>query len=588
MKRKRTAEELDEASSSTKTRSHAAESEPRGDALQEVQTPTKRGRGRPRKSQIVTPVKADSISNEAVNGFPNGEATPKSHRKVLFTIPNKPEDESQVHAKSSIVHNADRSARRKSARALIERTISDDIDGEALDEEDELVQDILSADEGEEDEEADDTINIDQADLDQLPETPSKRGRGRPKGRRKVRSPTPPTNLPPHERYFFDNRPGGIKTSNNTLSSLSLLTHEEYFEHIQAYKDPHKGEQEFLHSLHSRSFEQWAFELNQGFNICLYGYGSKRALALDFATYLSTDPTPFSSTCPKIIVVNGYNPSTTLRSVFTTLGSVVFPKNTKLPTQPTDLLALIQSYLSDHPPQTPILLLIHNLDSPSLRTTRTISALSALISTCHPHISLLATVDTPSFPLLFSLPHLSSSGFRFLFHDCTTFAPWSEGEEISTVDTVNELLGRQGRRAIGGREGVGFVLRSLPENARNLFRVLVAEQLAALESDPAPNAVDTVDDEDMEGAAASGIGHGKSNRQRGPQEGQGAVEYRTLYQKASEEFICSNEIAFRQLLKEFHDHQMVCSRRDGFGGGEVLWVPFRKEELEALLEDIVE
>ena len=124
------------------------------------------------------------------------------------------------------------------------------------------------------------------------------------------------------------------------------------------------------------------------------------------------------------------------------------------------------------------------------------------------------------------------------------------------VDSVNELLGRSGR-SVKGKEGVGFVLRSLPENARSLYRVLIAELLAAM---------------DQEGGEASA---------------EGGLEYKALYQKVVEEFICSNEMGFRQLLKEFYDHQMVVSKRDGTGT-ESLGVPFRREEMEAILEDLME
>ena len=65
--------------------------------------------------------------------------------------------------------------------------------------------------------------------------------------------------------------------------------------------------------------------------------------------------------------------------------------------------------------------------------------------------------------------------FRFLYHDATTFQPYTA--ELDVVEEVNSLLGRSGRR-LGGKDGVGYVLKSLPENARNLFRILVAEQLA--------------------------------------------------------------------------------------------------------------
>ena len=73
---------------------------------------------------------------------------------------------------------------------------------------------------------------------------------------------------------------------------------------------------------------------------------------------------------------------------------------------------------------------------------------------------------------------------------------------------------------MGGKEGVIFVLRSLPENARSLFRLLVCEVLVAMED-------------------------GSENRE------ETAVEYRMVYQKAVEEFICSSEMAFRTLLKEY-------------------------------------
>jgi origin recognition complex subunit 2 len=36
----------------------------------------------------------------------------------------------------------------------------------------------------------------------------------------------------------------------------------------------------------------------------------------------------------------------------------------------------------------------------------------------------------------------------------------------------------------------------------------------------------------------------------------------------------------------FHDHQMVVSRKDAMGT-EMLSVPFRKEELETILEDLM-
>lgn len=69
-------------------------------------------------------------------------------------------------------------------------------------------------------------------------------------------------------------------------------------------------------------------------------------------------------------------------------------------------------------------------------------------------------------------------------------------------------------------------------------------------------------------------------------DGEAGVAYNTLYQKAVEDFICSSEMGFRGLLKEFLDHEMVVARRDG-AGGEVLGTPFRREELEVVLEGLI-
>lgn len=528
-----------------KTRARLANGSPSGDdaasdRIPSQETPTKARRGRPPGSAQ----KAKALPNGA--GPKSQQGTPlKPKGNDLFSTPVKAASGANGHSAIPIFGNADRSARRKSARSIVERTTTDGFsDEEDAEVEDLLARKIWDADEAESDdqqEEADGELGAD----DIVPTTPSKRKSGRRK-----KSPTPPQNLPPHEQYFWQHRPGKIKTSNNTLSSLSLLTHEEYHNQINAYEDPHASSYAFLHSLHSRSFPQWRFELSQSFNICLYGYGSKRKLVTAFAKYLHTRS---PSDPPRVLIVNGYTPTLTLRQVLTTLATLVFDctPNTlpsKLGTQPREILTTLTNQLSISPPPSPYLLFINSLDAPPLRRSPSPSLLAQLAAS--PHIHLLATCDTPNFPLLWDTNVRDQ--YNFLFHDTTTLESYSPVEIGSVIDDVNELLGRSGR-SVKGKEGVGLVLRSLPENARSLYRVLIAELLAAM---------------DEEGG------------------GEGGVEYKVLYQKMVEEFICSNEMGFRQLLKEFYDHQMVVSRRDG-SGAELLGVPWRREEMEAILEDLV-
>jgi origin recognition complex subunit 2 len=526
----------------------------------DVVTPSKRKRGG--SPQLDTPRKS-ALKSTAANII-NGQTTPKSQRRVLFTTPSKLRLET-TEASPGIVRNADRSARRKSAKRLIERTINGDDSDE---EEESLAQQILS------DEEVVEQVADIVEEEAPVPETPTKRKRGRPKGsgKKKVEkppSPVPPELLPPHEKYFWQNRLGGNKTSNNTLSAEVLLNHDEYFETMQSYQDHHGPEREFLVELHSRAFDQWVFELDEGFNICLYGYGSKRIITEAFTVHLydhlsGKAPYKGSKKTPQIVVINGYSSGTTLKDVLSTIASTILPSGTKLPNQPPSLLKYILDHLSDMPPAHPIPIIINSIDSPYLRRPPIPSMLSSLAA--HPSINLVCTADSPNFPLLWDVGLRSQ--FRFLFHDATTFAPYDA--EIDVVETVNELLGRSGRR-VGGRDGVGFVLRSLPENARALFRILVTEQLALLS-----DGIDGEDGEERTPRRKDGASH----------EAEQGVEYRVLYHKAVEEFVCSSEVGFRTLLKEFYDHQMVESRKDAMGT-ETLLVPFRREELEGLAEDLV-
>lgn len=529
-----------------------------------------------------------------VNGEQGTEETPKSVRKVLFSTPSKVVGESgdEDHEETPTAIRNDRSARRKSSRALQKRSTEDVSEDEDDMQEAALAQEILE--EGGSEEESDD--NIDSTAPSSTAITPRKRGR--PKGKRRERTPSPPRDLPPHELYFFQNRTGANKTSSNTLPSHLLQNHEDFFTNINAYKDPHEADIKRLKQYHKRAFDQWGFELEEGFNICLYGYGSKRDVAMDFAEHFYYQ----AGKPPKIVVVNGYTPGLTARDALSTLASVILPKDAKLPAQPTALVDVILATLSNKPPSQPIRLIIHSLDHANLRKPATQTLLARLAA--HQSISILVTCDTPNFPLLWDTTHLRR--FRWLYHDATTFQPYTA--EIDVVEEVNALLGRSGRR-LGGKDGVGYVLKSLPENARNLFRILVAEQLAQADADPLYTTTGAgehdLDSDSILGASdeeeAAQQQNTPSRRKRGrpakpvkqpskvakpsPAQSEG-VEYRTLYHKAVEEFVCSSELNFRTLLKEFHDHQMIESRKDGMGT-ERLVVPFRREELEGVLEELV-
>lgn len=381
--------------------------------------------------------------------------------------------------------------------------------------------------------------------------TPSKKPPGRPRKKptppkkqkqKQLREETPPRSLAPHERFFFDNRRVAQKTSGNTLSSSTLLSHEDYFEAMKGYKDPHRHDISFLHAVYAQSFEQWWFEMNQGFSVCLHGWGSKREVVHAFAQFVVSE----IQDAQRVVVVNGYASGVTMKDVLHTLASTI-PEldNGRISGIPADAVREIFAKLPNKGPPSR-LLLVNSLDNANLRKPATQSLLARLAA--HPSIAVLASCDTPNFQLLWDVRMRTC--FNWAFHDTTTFLSFSDAE-VPAVDAVNALLGRSSRK-VQGRDGVLFVLRSLTESARRLFALLLAEALEA-----------------------SGEGT----------DGVGTIEYKGLYRRAVESLIAASEMQFRQLLKEFFDHEMVNNERDSTGT-EYLGVPFRREECESILEEL--
>ena len=282
-----------------------AKEDPRGDSESENITPRKGNRGRPKRNVL--------------EHRPNG-TTPKkdSLLKTLFSTPVKENGAAEADT-PRIERNADRSARRKSTRTLIERTILGNTSDNDEEEEDIAEEIYNSEEEGDIDEDGVELL-AELAENENAPATPSKRGRKKgTKNRQK--SPTPPQDLTPHEKYFYQNRGGRVKTSNNTLSSLALLDHEEYFSRARKLADPHAKNIEYLEGIHAESFNQWHFELSQDFNICLYGWGSKKSLLMKFADHIYQAQD--DHTKEKIVVVNGYVHNLTLKDIFNTIAGSI-------------------------------------------------------------------------------------------------------------------------------------------------------------------------------------------------------------------------------------------------------------------------
>ena len=522
------------------------------------ETLTKKRRGRPPGST--------NRSKFTPNGpVANGATTSKGRGKVLFPTAKDDSDRNKESSEGTDLMPSRRTNRSEKRGKLEASNTLRGITGlgDGMDEDEEGLLVRQNGHPGERDAASSSDEEASDGDVESTLETPS---RNRQQKRRRKKSPTTPQNLATQEQYFWANRPGRVKTSNNTLAGMKLLSHEEYHELASSYKDPHAEAYEALFQIHTRSFPQWRFELHEDFNICLYGCGSKRRLVTDFAQYLHEH----LPSAPRVFVINGYLSTLNLRNVLTTLATLVFNcKTHDLPSsqrpQPRDITASLVSHLNQQPPDEPIYLFINSLDAAPLRRSPIPFLLAQLA--CHPSIHMLATCDTPNFPLLWDVG--LRDRYNWLFHDTTTFQSIAGVEIGSVVDDFDGLLGRSGR-SVKGKDGAGYVLKSLTENARSLYRVLIAEILAAADTSNLHD--DQGFDEDVEGARA--------------RMELGGIERKALFQKVVEEFICSSEMAFAQLLNEFYDHDMLIDRRDA-DGANVLGVPWSREECEEILEELM-
>ncbi|EGN94720.1 hypothetical protein SERLA73DRAFT_187780, partial [Serpula lacrymans var. lacrymans S7.3] len=260
----------------------------------------------------------------------------------------------------------------------------------------------------------------------------------------------PLTWLSTFDNYFTQSTTRS-QTSSNVFSSLLLpLTQDEYADAIHAYK-ARVGTHRKLSQPTPDVLARYTRELDEGFNLLFYGFGSKRRVLNDFAaSYLSRKG--------HVVVVNGFAPGVGIKDVLTGiediisgLGNTSFGSGGGLEGQTQRVYDYFSSIEigRDNPKAKPLYVVIHNIDAPPLRSLKAHSTLSFLA--LNPHIHIVASVDRLNAPLLWTSSeiaarkhesHSSSSsskggrrGFAWLFHDLTTLAPFDA--ELSWADRAS-------------------------------------------------------------------------------------------------------------------------------------------------------
>lgn len=268
-------------------------------------------------------------------------------------------------------------------------------------------------------------------------------------------------------------------------------------------------------------------QLHLGFNIVLYGLGSKRDLLERFRTTMLQDSVH--------VVINGFFPGITVKSVLNSITEEVLDYMGTFRSVLDQLDWIINKFKEDSSLE--LFLLIHNLDSQMLRGDKSQQIIGQLSSLRN--IYLIASIDHLNAPLMWD--HAKQSLYNWLWYEATTYSPYTE--ETSYENSL--LVKQSGSLPLSS---LTHVLRSLTPNARGIFRLLIKYQL---------------DNQDN----PSYIG----------------LSFQDFYQQCREAFLVNSDLTLRAQLTEFRDHKLIRTKK-GTDGVEYLVIPVDSGTLTDFLE----
>ncbi|NXD36997.1 ORC2 protein, partial [Copsychus sechellarum] len=331
------------------------------------------------------------------------------------------------------------------------------------------------------------------------------------------------------EEYFEAHSSSKVLTSDRTLQKLRKrrLTQQTLRDLLKNVPVAYAAEIRDLNQQHESLFSKWMLQLHLGFNIVLYGLGSKRDLLEKFRTSLLQDSVH--------LVVNGYFPSITVRSILNSITEEVLDHIGTF-RSPLDQLEFITKRFKEDS-SLELYVLIHNLDSQMLRGERSQQILAQLSSL--PSIYLIASIDHINAPLMWDQAKLSL--YNWLWYETTTFNPYVE--ETSYENSL--LVQQSGSLALSS---LMHVLHSLTLNARGIFRLLAQHQLEKKDNPSYPG-----------------------------------LSFQDFYQQCREAFLVNSDLTLRAQLTEFRDHKLIRTKR-GADGVEYLLIPVDDSTLTDFLE----
>ncbi|KAL1770632.1 origin recognition complex subunit 2 [Sigmodon hispidus] len=332
------------------------------------------------------------------------------------------------------------------------------------------------------------------------------------------------------EEYFEAHSSSKVLTSDRTLQKLKRgkLDQKTLRDLLRKFSPSFSAEIEQLNQEHEKLFHKWMLQLHLGFNIVLYGLGSKRDLLEKFRTTMLQDSIH--------VVINGFFPGISVKSILNSITEDVLNHMGTFQSVLDQRDWIINKFKEDSSLE--VFLLIHNLDSQMLRGDNSQQILGQLSSL--DNVYLIASIDHLNAPLMWD--HAKQSLYNWLWYETTTYSPYLEETSYE-----NSLLVKQS--ASLPLSSLIHVLRSLTPNARGIFRLLMKFQL---------------DNQD----SPSYIG----------------ISFQDFYQQCREAFLVNSDLTLRAQLTEFRDHRLIKTKK-GTDGVEYLLIPVDNGTLADFLEE---
>ncbi|XP_044525328.1 origin recognition complex subunit 2 [Gracilinanus agilis] len=331
------------------------------------------------------------------------------------------------------------------------------------------------------------------------------------------------------EEYFEAHSSSKVLTSDRTLQKLKRTKLDQQTLHnlLSKFSPPFSAELKQLNEQYEQLFHKWMLQLHLGFNIVLYGLGSKKELLEKFRASMLQDSVH--------VVINGFFPGITVKSILNSITEEILEHMGTFRSVLDQLDWIINRFKDDSSLE--LFLLIHNLDSQMLRGDKSQQILGQLSSL--PKIYLIASIDHINAPLMWD--HSKQSLYNWLWYETTTYRPYTEETSYE-----NSLLVQQcGTLALSS---LTHVFRSLTPNARGIFRLLIKYQL---ENEENPSYI--------------------------------GLSFQDFYQQCREAFLVNSDLTLRAQLTEFRDHKLLRTKK-GTDGVEYLLIPIDTGTLTDFLE----